>query len=50
MTGQVVVNTPAETVMKSRRILNYKGFTTGVYVLEILHEGKKYCKKFFIND
>jgi hypothetical protein len=50
MTGQVVVNTPAETVVKGRRILNYEGFTTGVYVLEILHGGNKYCKKFFIND
>ena len=50
MTGQVVTDTPAETLVKGRRILNYKGFTTGIYVLEILHEGKKYCKKFFIND
>ena len=50
MTGQVVVSIPAETVMKSRRILDYNGFPAGVYVLEILHGGKKYCKKFFIND
>jgi len=50
MTGQVVVNTQAETLMKGRRILKYTGFSTGVYVLEILHGGKKYCKKFFIND
>jgi hypothetical protein len=50
MTGQVVVNTPAETVMKDRRILNYNTFSTGLYVLEILHGDKKYCKKFFINN
>jgi len=50
MTGQVVVKTPVETLMKDRRILKYKGFSTGVYVLEILHGGKKYCKKFLLND
>jgi len=50
MTGQAVGKTPVETLMKERRILKYKGFSTGVYVLEILHGGKKYCKKFFIND
>ena len=50
MTGQVVAKTPVETLMKDRKILKYKRFSTGVYVLEILHGGKKYCKKFFIND
>jgi Putative carbohydrate metabolism domain len=50
MTGQVVAKAPVETRMKDREILKYKGFTTGVYVLEILHGGEKYCKKFFIND
>jgi hypothetical protein len=49
MTGQVVVKLPVETLMKDRRILKYKGFSTGVYILEILHEGKKYCKKFLLN-
>jgi len=34
--------------MKDRRILNYKGYPAGIYVLEILHGGKKYAKKFFI--
>jgi len=49
MTGQVVANTPVESIMKSRRIISCKGLSTGVYVMEILHGGKKYCKKFFIN-
>ncbi len=50
MTGQAVVKTPVETLMKDRRILGYKGFSTGLYVLEILHGGKKYCKKFLLKD
>jgi hypothetical protein len=50
MTGQSVWQTPDETVLKGRRILNYTGFTTGVYLMEILHGGKKYCRKFFINS
>jgi hypothetical protein len=50
MTGQVVAKIPAESLEKDRKIMKYKGFTTGIYVMEILHGGKKYCKKFFIND
>jgi hypothetical protein len=50
MTGQSVVMIPAETLMKERMIVKYKGFSTGIYVLEIMHGGKKYCKKFFLND
>jgi hypothetical protein len=29
--------------------MSYSGFPDGVYIMEILHGGKKYCKKFFIN-
>jgi len=50
MTGQPVAKTQVETLKKDRRILSYKGFSTGIYVMEILHGGKKYCKKFFINN
>jgi hypothetical protein len=49
MTGQSVSKTPVETLTKDRKILNYNGYPAGIYVLEILHEGEKYCKKFFIN-
>jgi hypothetical protein len=49
MAGQVVAQTPAEILEKDRRIIKYEGFSRGLYVLEILHGGKKYCKKFFIN-
>jgi hypothetical protein len=50
MTGQVVASIPAQILRKDRRILNFNGFSNGIYVLEILHGGKKYCKKIFIND
>ena len=50
MTGQVVVKNPAETMVKDRRTLKYKGFSPGLYVLEIIHGGKKYCKKFLLSD
>jgi hypothetical protein len=50
MTGQACASTPVETLVKDRRIVNYKGFSTGVYLLEILHGGKVYCRKFCINN
>ena len=50
MLGQPVSKTPLENLMNDRRILKYTGYTAGIYVLEIIHGGKKYCKKFFIND
>jgi hypothetical protein len=50
MMGQVVGGVPSETVMKGRNILDYQGLPGGVYVLEILHSGKKYCRKFVLNN
>jgi hypothetical protein len=50
MMGQQVSKTPVENLMKDRRIIKYNGSSSGIYVLEILHGGNKYCKKFFIND
>jgi len=50
MTGQVVSESPAVTLQKARRIIDYKGFSSGIYIMEILHAGKKYTRKFFIND
>jgi len=49
MTGQVISETPVESMMKGRRILNYKEVPSGIYVLEIIHGGKSFSKKFFIN-
>jgi hypothetical protein len=50
MTGQLVTKTPVENLMKDLRIIKYRGSPSGIYVLEILHGGKKFCKKFFVND
>ncbi len=50
MTGQPVAGFPTATLMKDRKILSYKGYTAGIYLLEILHGGKNYCKKFFIGN
>jgi hypothetical protein len=50
MTGQPAARIPVETMMKGRKILNYEGLSAGIYILEILHGGKQYCKKFFISD
>jgi hypothetical protein len=50
MTGQLISKTPVENLIKGRRIIRYKGYPAGIYVLEILHGGKKYSKKFYIND
>ncbi|MGA3013923.1 MAG: PCMD domain-containing protein [Bacteroidales bacterium] len=49
MTGQVISETPVESMMKGRRVLNYKGSPAGIYVLEIIHGDKMFSKKFFIN-
>jgi len=50
MMGRVVGGVPSETVMKGRNILDYQGLPGGIYVLEILHSGKKYCRKFVLNQ
>jgi hypothetical protein len=50
MIGQPVAVKPAETMMAGREILDYSGYPEGVYLLEILHGGKKYCRKFVFNN
>lgn len=49
MTGQVVSKTSMENLMKTRKIINYQGYSTGLYVLEILHNRKIFSRKFLIN-
>ena len=48
MTGKLVADTPAEMVTKGRRILGYEGLVDGIYLLEILHNGKQFSKKFYL--
>jgi hypothetical protein len=48
--GQTVAGVPSEPVMKGRRIIGYTGFPNGIYLLEILHDGKKFCRKFLLNN
>jgi hypothetical protein len=50
MTGQVVNSTPVKNIDKDRLIFSYQGLSSGIYILEILHGGKKYCRKFFITS
>jgi hypothetical protein len=50
MTGQVVAQIGTENIKKERQIINYTGLNPGLYVMEIIHDGKKYSKKFLIND
>lgn len=50
MTGQAVVKTEVRTVLRDRSVLNYDHLSAGVYLLEILHGGKKFSKKFILNN
>ncbi|MGE5425233.1 MAG: T9SS type A sorting domain-containing protein [Syntrophothermus sp.] len=49
MTGQQVRYMPAEKIRHDRRVIGYDNLPKGVYILEVLHSGKKYTKKFFLN-
>jgi hypothetical protein len=50
MMGQTVASVPAENIQKGSKIIGYQCFSRGIYILEILHGDKKYCKKFVFNN
>ena len=49
MTGVPVAGFQNMMIQKDRKIISYGSLPRGVYLLEVLHDGKKFSKKFFIN-
>ncbi len=49
MSGKKVEGSPTGMIQKERKVISYGSFSRGIYLLEILHDGKKFCKKFFFN-
>jgi hypothetical protein len=49
MTGQPVTALAPCSIGNDRRIIQYRTLSQGVYILEILHDSKKFTKKFFLN-
>jgi hypothetical protein len=49
MMGTRVADLPAMMTRNERRILSYGSLPQGVYLLEVVHDGQKYCRKFFLN-
>ena len=49
MMGNLVEDSGNMMVQKERRVISYGSLPRGIYLLDILHSGKRFCKKFFIN-
>lgn len=49
MTGQKVMEVPAKNIKKERIAFNYSNLPGGVYILEVIHNNKKFCRKFIFN-
>ncbi len=50
MMGQQVAALPSSRIQNERRIIGYEKLPKGVYILEILHSGQKYCEKYFLKN
>lgn len=50
MTGRCVSAVEAFPVKNGRKVISYLGMQKGVYVMEVVHDGKPYTKKFFLNQ
>ena len=49
MMGNKMAELPFSMIQNERKVIPYGTFPQGIYLLEILHSGKKFCKKFFLN-
>jgi hypothetical protein len=49
MMGQKVIEIPLRFIGKDRVKLSYMDFTPGLYILEIIHNNKRFCRKFIFN-
>ncbi|MFZ4520601.1 MAG: hypothetical protein ACOYNC_02785 [Bacteroidales bacterium] len=50
MTGNEIRNQKGGSVKRDRFEIPYSGLSKGIYVLEILHDGKCFTRKFFLNQ
>jgi len=39
MRGQTVLSIPAEKLVKGRQVLSYGQLTSGIYILQVIHDG-----------
>lgn len=46
--GVVISGTEPEPVSHGRKIIDYNGTNTGIYILEINHDGQRYVKKIWL--
>lgn len=49
MTGQPVVSLCEEPVGKGKMIVHYSHVPPGIYILEVIHNGKRYVGKYFLD-
>ncbi len=49
MQGRCMSHIAPEPVSNDRRIIHYSDLSKGIYLLEILHDNKKFTRKFFLN-
>lgn len=50
MTGQKVAEIPASMIGTDRKIIEYENLRQGIYILEVIHSGQKYCQKYFLKN
>lgn len=50
MMGQNVALIPTEPVGHARKVIAYGDLRPGIYVLEIVHSDKKFCRKYFLKQ
>ncbi|MBE0647091.1 MAG: PCMD domain-containing protein [Bacteroidales bacterium] len=50
ITGQVLVDLPEEEIQNGKMVVPYGQFRQGIYILEVIHEGKRLVMKYFLDD
>lgn len=48
ITGQSLMDIPEETIQNGKIVVSYGQFRQGIYILEVIHDGKRFVKKYFL--
>ncbi|MFC2102252.1 hypothetical protein ACFLS7_04590 [Bacteroidota bacterium] len=50
ITGQLLVDIPEEELQNGRMVAPYGDLRQGIYILEVIHDGNRFVKKYFLDD
>jgi len=48
ITGQSLIDIPEDAIQNGKMIVQYGHLRQGIYILEVIHDGKRFVKKYWL--